>query len=154
MRIVKIFEYNKQWEKIFKKEISSITSILGEELIQVYHIVSTAIPNIRSKSVIDIMLEVRDVARLDTFNRTFEKFEYEIMGEFGIKGRRFYWANIQEKVIMINGELGPGNQIYYGTQIQNAGNSNVNINVIAGHGYADLLYSTNAEQNVWTHFLD
>ena len=90
MRIVEIFEYNKQWEEIFKKEKSSITNILGEELIQVYHIGSTAIPNIRSKPVIDIMLEVRDVERLDTFNRAFEKLGYETMGEFGIKGRRFY----------------------------------------------------------------
>ena len=64
------------------------------------------------------------------------------------------WAGIQEKVVMVNGELSSGNQIYYGTQIQNAGNSNVIINVIPGYGYADLLYGTNAEQNVWTHFLD
>ena len=64
------------------------------------------------------------------------------------------WAGIEEKVVMVNGELSSGNQIYYGTQIQNAGNSNVIINVISGHGYADLLYGTNTEQNVWTHFLD
>ena len=64
------------------------------------------------------------------------------------------WAGIQEKVVMVNGELSSGNQIYYGTQIQNAGNSNVIINVIPGYGYVDLLYGTNAEQDVWTHFLD
>jgi hypothetical protein len=64
------------------------------------------------------------------------------------------WAGIQEKVIMVNGELSSGYQTYYATQIQNAGNSNVIINVIPDHGYADLLYGANAEQNVWSHFLD
>jgi len=90
MRIVEIFEYNKQWEEVFKKEESFITGILGEELIQVYHIGSTAIPNIRSKPVIDIMLEVCNIEKLDAFNKAFEELGYEIMGKFGIKGRRFY----------------------------------------------------------------
>lgn len=64
------------------------------------------------------------------------------------------WAGIREKVVMINGEFSSGNQTYYGTQIRNAGNSNVVINVIPGFGYADLLFGTNAEQAVWTHILD
>ncbi|MGE5530299.1 MAG: hypothetical protein ACM3X6_14325 [Patescibacteria group bacterium] len=64
------------------------------------------------------------------------------------------WKGIQEKVVMINGQLSSGNQTYYGTRIREAGNTDVSIHIIPGYGYADLLYGTNAERDVWTYFLE
>ena len=80
MRIIEVVEHNNAWEELFKKEVTLIFSFLGDELIQAYHIGSTAIPNIVSKPVIDIILEVYNIEKLDKFNQAFEKFGYEVMG--------------------------------------------------------------------------
>lgn len=64
------------------------------------------------------------------------------------------WSGIKEEVVMVNGQFSSGEQVYYGTQIRNAGNPNVTINVIPGYAYVDLLYGANAEQDVWRYFLD
>ena len=82
-------------------------------------------------------------------------FERDIYAILSLNGAyTIDWSGIREKVVMVNGELSSGYQTYYGTQIMEAGNTNVTIHVIPDHGYADLLYGQDAEQNVWPHFLE
>lgn len=64
------------------------------------------------------------------------------------------WSGIDETVVMVNGELSSGSQTYYGTRIINAGNSDVSIVVVPEYGYADLMWGTNAEQDVWQNFVE
>lgn len=56
MRIIEVVDYSSAWEEQFDKEVNLISGSLGEELIHVYHIGSTAIPDIVSKPIIDILL--------------------------------------------------------------------------------------------------
>ncbi|MEO0790629.1 MAG: GrpB family protein, partial [Bacteroidota bacterium] len=42
------------------------------------------------KSVIDMLMEVKDLERLDQQNLAMEKLGYEVMGEYGIAGRRYF----------------------------------------------------------------
>jgi GrpB-like predicted nucleotidyltransferase (UPF0157 family) len=55
-----------------------------------HHIGSTAIPGIFAKPIIDILLEVDDIIRLDVQRAAMEQLGYEAMGEFGIPGRRYF----------------------------------------------------------------
>ncbi|MFH0977614.1 MAG: hypothetical protein V1874_17685 [Spirochaetota bacterium] len=64
------------------------------------------------------------------------------------------WKGIKEKVIMVNGQYSSGNQTYYGTLIQNAGNNDVSITVIPGYAYLDLLLGENAQTDVWPYFIN
>ncbi|MDY6933905.1 MAG: hypothetical protein SVZ03_06740 [Spirochaetota bacterium] len=64
------------------------------------------------------------------------------------------WCGIEERVVMVNGEFSSGDQSYYGTLIQNAGNSDVTLSIINGYGYADLLWGTDAEAEVWPYLID
>lgn len=60
---------------------------------QAYHIGSTSIPGIACKPLLDVMLCVRPpngLAQLDAMNTRFEAIGYEVLGEFGILGRRYY----------------------------------------------------------------
>ncbi len=43
-----------------------------------------------AKPIIDLMLEVQSVSELDEHNAAFESLGYEVMGEFGIPGRRYF----------------------------------------------------------------
>jgi GrpB-like predicted nucleotidyltransferase (UPF0157 family) len=58
--------------------------------VRLHHIGSTAIPGIRAKPIIDLLLEVTDVAELDGRASDMEELGYEGKGEFGIPGRRYF----------------------------------------------------------------
>lgn len=55
-RRVEIAPYNPHWPDLFKQEASRIRHVLGDHLKEIYHIGSTAIPNMPAKPVIDMML--------------------------------------------------------------------------------------------------
>ena len=62
---VKLENFNPDWRNEFEKEKKILSSILGHEILGIYHIGSTAIPGIRAKPIIDIAVEVNDFKTLD-----------------------------------------------------------------------------------------
>lgn len=56
---------------------------------EIFHIGSTAVPGLKSKPIIDIMISVNSLEEVDKKQRGFENIGYQYLGEFGIKGRRY-----------------------------------------------------------------
>jgi len=90
MRRVIVTDYNPQWPEKFEIEAAKIKQVFGEDLIAIYHIGSTSVPNLKAKPIIDIMPIVRDIEEVDKFNDEMIALGYEPMGEFGIPGRRYF----------------------------------------------------------------
>ena len=82
--------YDKGWAQHFLKEAEEIKRIFGDEVIEIHHIGSTAIPGIHAKPVLDMMPVVKEFSRVDRFNPAMEQLGYAAMGENGIPGRRFF----------------------------------------------------------------
>ena len=59
--IVVLQEYSSEWEKIFEREKDILQGLLGDSAIEIQHIGSTAVPNLISKPIIDILLGVRSL---------------------------------------------------------------------------------------------
>lgn len=89
MKVV-VVPHNPDWKDEFKKEAELIAAALGENVVAIHHIGSTAIPNIYAKAVIDFLVEVRDIEAVDAQSEAMEELGYEVMGEFGIPGRRYF----------------------------------------------------------------
>jgi GrpB-like predicted nucleotidyltransferase (UPF0157 family) len=89
-RRVEVVFYNSNWKEMYKKESEKIKSILDDIIIDIHHIGSTAIPGIKAKPVIDILVEVKDIEEVDQYNHKMEELGYEAMGEYGIPKRRFF----------------------------------------------------------------
>lgn len=53
-------DYNPHWAFSFEKKKSELVEILGDSVLRIEHIGSTAIPTIQSKPIIDILVEVPD----------------------------------------------------------------------------------------------
>ncbi|NLM44606.1 MAG: GrpB family protein [Clostridiales bacterium] len=87
---VEVVGYNRDWATLFEEEAEKIKSILGDELIEIHHIGSTAVENLKAKPIIDIMPVVKDIEKVDKYNEEFIKLGYEPKGEYGIAGRRFF----------------------------------------------------------------
>ena len=67
---------------------------------EIFHIGSTAVPGLKSKPIIDIMISVNkpiidimisvnSLEEVDKKHKEFENIRYEYLGELGIKGRRY-----------------------------------------------------------------
>ncbi|WP_036480937.1 GrpB family protein [Myxosarcina sp. GI1] len=87
---VEVVPHNPQWKNAFKVESKQIAKAIGENIITIHHIGSTAISTIYAKPIIDFLVEVSDLALVDERNTEMEALGYEAMGEFGIKNRRYF----------------------------------------------------------------
>lgn len=89
-RVVEVVEYNPNWHIEFKEEAHKLRNIFKDEIVEIHHIGSTSIPNMSAKPVIDILLEVRDINAIDSYNEKIQKIGYIPKGEYGIRNRRFF----------------------------------------------------------------
>jgi GrpB-like predicted nucleotidyltransferase (UPF0157 family) len=87
---IQVVPHDPAWRGQFEGEAGRITQVLGEIVVRLYHIGSTAIPDIWAKPIIDLLLEVESVTRLDDRRSALEALGYEALGEFGIPGRRYF----------------------------------------------------------------
>ncbi|WP_293145300.1 GrpB family protein [Okeania sp. SIO3I5] len=98
MRKVEVVNHNQKWREKFQIEAQKINPILGENIIAIHHIGSTAIADIYAKPIIDILVEVKNLVKVDERNSLMESLDYEVMGEFGIAERRYFRKNNQEGI--------------------------------------------------------
>lgn len=87
---VRVEPYSPLWPQMFKEESIRIRSILKNEVTEVHHIGSTAIPGMSAKPVIDMLPVVKDIMRVDECNESFMRQGYEPRGEYGLAGRRYF----------------------------------------------------------------
>ncbi len=85
-----VVSYNPNWKDMYKEESEKIKNVLSNIIIDIHHIGSTAIPGIKAKPVIDILVEAKDIEGVDQYNHKMKEFGYEAMGEYGIPKRRFF----------------------------------------------------------------
>jgi GrpB-like predicted nucleotidyltransferase (UPF0157 family) len=89
-RKVEVVPHNPNWHSAFEAESQKIVAALGINMIAIHHIGSTAIPTIYAKPIIDMLIAVADIAKIDEQSASMQALGYEAMGEFGIAGRRFF----------------------------------------------------------------
>ncbi len=90
MRKVAIVTYDEQWPDLFEAERVLLQITLGQVISRIYHIGSTSVPGLAAKPVIDILLEVVDLNKLDELNAEIENAGYTARGENGIQNRRYF----------------------------------------------------------------
>jgi GrpB-like predicted nucleotidyltransferase (UPF0157 family) len=88
--MVIIVPYDAAWVEMYQEESKRVFSVLKDEIIHMHHIGSTAIPGMWAKPIIDILLEVKDITRIDPYNDAMIGLGYEPRGELGIPGRRYF----------------------------------------------------------------
>lgn len=90
MRKIQVVDYDPAWPDRFEAESALLSQTLGSVAIRIRHIGSTAVPYLPAKPIIDILVEVTDLATLDALNGDIGAIGYKPKGEFGIPGRRSF----------------------------------------------------------------
>ena len=112
LRIIEVVDYNPNWLNEFEKEKALILSQFSGEGVQVYsqpfnifHIGSTSVVGLSAKPIIDILLEVESLESLDLDSDKFAAIGYQVKGEYGIKGRRYFQRGETERTHHIHAFL-------------------------------------------------
>ncbi|MHA1636991.1 MAG: GrpB family protein [Candidatus Thorarchaeota archaeon] len=90
VRRIEVVPHKPEWSEMYHSEAKKIRNALDFEVITLYHIGSTSIPHIRAKPIIDILAEVHDIEKMDSFNNELKEIGYKARGENGLPGRRYY----------------------------------------------------------------
>lgn len=77
------------WAVRAREAGEALSSVLGDTLIVIHHIGSTAISGIKAKPIVDLMPLVTSLADLDACADRVKALGYDWRGEFGIAGRRY-----------------------------------------------------------------
>ncbi|MCX6741019.1 MAG: GrpB family protein [Candidatus Parcubacteria bacterium] len=90
--IVKLTPHQKQWGIYFIKEKKRLQKSLGQKVIAIEHIGSTAIKNISAKPIIDIAVGIKKLKDGRQLIRSLEKLGYHYRPLAGLKNQRLFFA--------------------------------------------------------------
>ena len=94
---VKLSPYNAGWLKIFEKEKVLLFSTLGDLVIDIQHIGSTAIPGMPAKPIVDMMASIPDFQRIEKYIQPLKKLGYEDRGQQGVPDRYIFVKGDEER---------------------------------------------------------
>lgn len=89
-REIIVVPYDYMWSEIYEKEKKILLDILSNLIIDIQHFGSTSIKGLSAKPIIDIMIVVGDINQIDAYNNIMESYGYNVRGENGILGRRYF----------------------------------------------------------------
>ncbi len=85
-----VVAHNPNWITEFANEVPRLQRALGLNVTAIHHIGSTSITGILAKPIVDILVEVTTLTSVDQRTIHMRKLGYEVMGAYGIKGRRYF----------------------------------------------------------------
>lgn len=90
VRRIEVVPHKPEWSEMYHNEAKKIRNVLGFEVLTLYHIGSTSIPHLRAKPIIDILAEVHDIKKVDSYNSKLKSIGFKARGENGIPGRLYF----------------------------------------------------------------
>ncbi len=92
MEPVIIIDYDPAWPALYEGEKQALLDLLGDAIIAIEHVGSTAVPGLGAKPIIDIMAGVHCIDDAMAFIEPLKRLDYEYHPEFEavIPERRFF----------------------------------------------------------------
>jgi GrpB-like predicted nucleotidyltransferase (UPF0157 family) len=104
---VHIVPYSSQWQVDFSREKMRLENALADPTLAFEHIGSTAIPEMRAKPIIDMMIGVRNYPPPLEWIKNLCSLGYSYYGEAGVPGRLYFIRrgekNCNLAVVLFNG---------------------------------------------------
>lgn len=85
-----LLPYDTEWINRFKNIKKELSAIFGDLAADIQHFGSTAVIGMSAKPIIDVMVIVTDIQKVDNLNSEMQRAGYVSKGENGISGRRYF----------------------------------------------------------------
>ncbi len=95
-RPYRLVEYNSAWKEEFKKVDGLLKKIFGEEIIDIQHVGSTAIPGIIAKPQIDIFVVVKNLAKVRSYYKVMQDAGFAPRGDYIGKGEEYFTKDSED----------------------------------------------------------
>ncbi len=84
--------YSPEWPLEFEREAQRLRGLLGDAIVAIHHIGSTAVPGLAAKPIVDLLPEVHDLERVgvDDLTGTLQDAGYRSWGAYGLPGHRYF----------------------------------------------------------------
>lgn len=89
-RKIEVVPFDPYWACAFESEQALLLNVIGNNVVHIEHIGSTAVTGLMAKPIIDILIEVKSFDLLETVNHKMSLLGYVPKGENGIVGRRYF----------------------------------------------------------------
>jgi GrpB-like predicted nucleotidyltransferase (UPF0157 family) len=80
-RAIEILDYAPEWRTAFEDEAANLAEVFGLHLLRIHHIGSTAIPGLKAKPIVDVLVIIDDIITIDSFFAGMESLGYRVRGE-------------------------------------------------------------------------
>jgi NAD-dependent deacetylase len=90
---LEVVDYDPDWPRRFELEADLVEDALGDAVVAVEHMGSTAVPGLAAKPVIDLSVGLRRAELFQVQITAMERLGYEYLGENGLPGRLFFRKN-------------------------------------------------------------
>ncbi len=87
---VVVVDYDPRWPLRFEEEKARMVEALGDTVVAIEHVGSTAVAGLAAKPIIDIMVGIRKLHDGERCIEPLEALDYEYRGEAGIPGRLYF----------------------------------------------------------------
>ncbi|MGG0668376.1 GrpB family protein [Sporosarcina koreensis] len=67
--VVALTPYRQEWKELFEREKALLDSLIGEHIVDIQHIGSTAIEGIAAKPMLDVLIGVRSMDDVEKFDK-------------------------------------------------------------------------------------
>jgi GrpB-like predicted nucleotidyltransferase (UPF0157 family) len=80
-RTIEVVDQTPEWSAFFENEAAHLAVIFGPQLMAIHHVGSTAIAGIKAKPIIDVLVVIKHIETIETFNVPMQQFGYRARGE-------------------------------------------------------------------------
>lgn len=88
--VVRVVPYDPDWQVQYALEAARLYSSIGEFVLDIQHVGSTAVPGCDAKPIIDIAICIANLDKVDACVPLLAQLGYEYKGENGIPGRHYF----------------------------------------------------------------
>ena len=97
---ITIAHYDPQWPILYEEEKARILGVIGDKVVAIEHIGSTAVPGLGAKPIIDITVAVRHLADAEKCIEPLQSVGYEYVPEYevSIPERRYFRKALRKHI--------------------------------------------------------
>jgi GrpB-like predicted nucleotidyltransferase (UPF0157 family) len=88
--LVRLVPYQRAWAELFRQEAERLRAALGDHVVRIEHVGSTAVPGLDAKPILDIVVAVQNMADESLFEEALAPLGYVHKSDNDMPGRLYF----------------------------------------------------------------